>query len=596
MGKKRLIVSSIVMLIVMAFSSVPAFAGTHTLSIVGGTGGTVYGAGTYDEDEVVVIRAIANNGYYFDSWFYNGPGVIDDASKDQTTFKMPDRDASLTAIFKQGSAPTPPHKLTMTKTGNGSVSGEGDYTKGTVVTISAVPDAGWVFESWSFSGAGSVASKTSAQTTFTMPDADCTLTASFAAQSTKKYRLTMATNRYGSLYGTGDYAAGERVWVEAVADRGYSFYRWNADQGGSFSDKYSARTYFTMPASNVQISADFEEGSGGSSSSDGDYRLIVESEDGGTIRYSPNGYYYSGDRVSLTVEVKSGYTFDRWVTSDGGSFSNYTNTSTTFTMPSRRTTVTAIIKKNSSSDDNSASAGSLKLTITSPTGGGAMTGEGSYKENSTIKITAVPNTGYKFVRWEKIRGDGNIVNSYSANTEFRMGKETSTIEAYFEKATFNIKVNSNNGGSVTGPTSASPGEVVYLTANANAGFSFTSWSSSSGINFSSSTSSYTSFVMPSNDVNIVTTFTQTGSVPSSPPSVSPPTSSGTTPVAPASTTSPPTVQTQTQTQSSTKSENTGTPLPKTADTKDIIILSFTVSVLIGTLIVITVIKRRRPSN
>ena len=59
------------------------------------------------------------------------------------------------------------------------------------------------------------------------------------------------------------------------------------------------------------------------------------------------------------------------------------------------------------------------IVLASPTGGGTVTGGGSYDEGQKITISATPASGYSFVRWS----DGNTqatrtitVGSTTANT------------------------------------------------------------------------------------------------------------------------------------------------------------------------------------
>jgi hypothetical protein len=74
------------------------------------------------------------------------------------------------------------HTLTITAgTGGTITTGEaGEYAAGAQVSIAAQPNSGYTFDEWSGTGGGTFADTTSAATTFTMPDGDAAITATFA--------------------------------------------------------------------------------------------------------------------------------------------------------------------------------------------------------------------------------------------------------------------------------------------------------------------------------------------------------------------------------------------------------------------------------
>jgi len=81
------------------------------------------------------------------------------------SFQMPATDLSCTAKF------SPLIKtLSLSKIGNGQISGGGNFTVGSPVNLSAIPDAGWRFGGWSPSPCNS---------SFQMPATDLSCTADF---------------------------------------------------------------------------------------------------------------------------------------------------------------------------------------------------------------------------------------------------------------------------------------------------------------------------------------------------------------------------------------------------------------------------------
>ncbi|HEX9061707.1 MAG TPA: hypothetical protein VF941_16110, partial [Clostridia bacterium] len=73
------------------------------------------------------------------------------------------------------------------------------------------------------------------------------------------YTATMQAGTGGTITtGTsGSYSAGATITLAASAGSGYSFSGWTSSNGGTFADKTSLSTTFTMPANDVVITANF---------------------------------------------------------------------------------------------------------------------------------------------------------------------------------------------------------------------------------------------------------------------------------------------------------------------------------------------------
>jgi uncharacterized repeat protein (TIGR02543 family) len=156
------------------------------------------------------------------------------------------------------------------------------------------------------------------------------------------YNLTMAVTPVGTGTATDQtnmspYAEGVGVSIRAVAATGYHFTQWTAP-AGSFSNANAAETTFTMPAQDVTVTANFEEGV--------PYTLTLTASPiiGGTATdLTGASQYYEGDVVSIQAAAASGYQFVRW-TASAGSFSNANTQVTSFQMPAQDVTVTAVFE------------------------------------------------------------------------------------------------------------------------------------------------------------------------------------------------------------------------------------------------------------
>ncbi len=126
--------------------------------------------------------------------------------------------------------------------------GSGNYAAGTVVTITANnPPSGQAFSSWS---GATVASATSATTSITMPAANTSVTANYAASQSTTYPLTVVN---GS--GSGSYAAGTVVNITAnAAPSGQVFSSWT---GATVASASSASTTIAMPAAATTVTANY---------------------------------------------------------------------------------------------------------------------------------------------------------------------------------------------------------------------------------------------------------------------------------------------------------------------------------------------------
>ncbi len=152
----------------------PVGVTTYTLTMaVNGNGTTSPSAGehSYAEGTVVDITATPDEGWQFNNW----TGDVANPNSASTTVTM-DKNKTVTANFSQVGVTT--YTLTIGVSGNGTTdppAGEYIYAEGTVVAITATPDEGWQFDSWT----GEVANPNAASTTVTM-DKNKTVTANFS--------------------------------------------------------------------------------------------------------------------------------------------------------------------------------------------------------------------------------------------------------------------------------------------------------------------------------------------------------------------------------------------------------------------------------
>lgn len=148
---------------------------------------------------------------------------------------------------------TTEYKLSVNTIGNGSVSpGSGVYAEATTVTLTATPDAGYLFSGWSGDASGS------SLTTSVVMNTDKSVTATFVPEtSSDQYTLTISIVGNGSVSPSGGiYDAGTIVSLIATPDVGYEFSEWSGDISGT-----NLSTNVTMD-SNKSITATFRKSGG----------------------------------------------------------------------------------------------------------------------------------------------------------------------------------------------------------------------------------------------------------------------------------------------------------------------------------------------
>ena len=305
-------------------------SGTGTASDV--TANPPYGSGVE-----IDIKAVPAEGYGFVNWTAQPQVVFADANSAETSFTMPESNVTITAHFDVAYTVT----TQVDPAGGGTVLGQGEYARGAQVRIKGQPAAGYGFVDWTASPVVEFANATAAETTFTMPDSSVTVTANFELVY---YTLTMAvtpadTGTAVDLTGDASYAMGAEISIKAEPAEGYRFVNWTAP-AGSFANQNAATTTFTMPAENVTVTANFQEGA----AEEFTLTVAVQPLVGGILN-PPVGTYLREEGETVTIQVvapTSGYQFLYWMSSPGVTFSNANAPSTSFTMPGNDLTVTAV--------------------------------------------------------------------------------------------------------------------------------------------------------------------------------------------------------------------------------------------------------------
>ena len=183
--------------------------------------------------------------------------------------------------------------------------------------------------------------------------------------------------------------------------------------------------------------------------------VTVNAAQGGQATIDKNTYLY-GEQATAVATADTGYTFSNWTENDG-------------TVVSYDSTYTFEVKADHDLTANF-SINSYEITLYSD-GNGTVEGEGAYNYSSTATVTASPNTGYYFVNWTD--GDGNEVST-NASYSFTVN-DARSLKANFARKSYNIDVEAEDHGSVTGSGIYLYAEEVTVKAKPETGYHFVNW-------------------------------------------------------------------------------------------------------------------------
>lgn len=200
------------------------------------------------------VTATAKKGYKFKEW-----GGEDSGNPNQIIY---------VAKFEPKE-----YKVQLTVDGNGTATASPSQAEqGKKVTITATPERGYKFEKWKvINGGVTLDNANSATTTFTMPDENVEIKASFTKKSsegsshdTEYYYISTKTDKHGTVEARSKAKEGTEVSVTVDPDKGYKLDEITVTdkRGRDIKIKETNRENrykFTMPARDVTVEATFKQ-------------------------------------------------------------------------------------------------------------------------------------------------------------------------------------------------------------------------------------------------------------------------------------------------------------------------------------------------
>jgi hypothetical protein len=531
------------------FSMLPPDLYTLSLQVNPMGAGTVSGGGSFEEGQLVPVSASANAGYDFVNWTR---GEVEVSAEADFNYEMPAENVTLVANFE---------KQTFTIVASAGTGGSIDPL-GSIVVEYGESQSFVITADADFEIADVLVDNVSigalASYTFQNVTANHTIEAQFSMLPPDLYTLSLQVNPMGAgtVSGGGSFEADQLVPVSASANAGYDFVNWTR---GGVEVSASADFSYEMPAENVTLVANFEKqtftiaasaGTGGSIdplgsivveygesqsfviTPDADYEIanvLVDNVSIGAVAsytfenvtadhsieaqfsmlppdlytlslqvnpmgagtVSGGGSFEEGQLVPVSASANAGYDFVNWTR---GEVEVSAEADFNYEMPAENVTLVANFEKQT-------------FTIVASAGtGGSISPMGDvvveYGESQSFVITA--DAGYEIA---DVLVDNASIGAEASYT-FNNVTANHTIEAQFSMLppdlyTLSLQVNPMGAGTVSGGGSFEEGQLVPVSASANAGYDFVNWTLGGVIVSAEADFNYE---MPAENVTLVANF------------------------------------------------------------------------------------------
>jgi len=401
-------------------------------------GGTATGDGNFFCGEEITITAEADTCYSFLYWTENDVPIHFDP---EYIFILGTSDRDLVAHFELDYYDV---TVSANPTGGGMVTGGGSYACGATVTLVAEADTCYTFLYWT---ENEVPIYFDLEYTFIVGTSDHDLMAHFEVDYYDVFVSTSPTDG-GTIIGGENYYCGEQVTLVAEADTCYSFLYWTEnDVPIHFDPEY----IFILGTSDRDLVAHFEL----------DYydvTVSINQLEGGTV--TGGGNFYCGEQVTVIAEADTCYTFLYWA--ENGIPVHY-ELEYEFVLGASDRNLIAHFDLDFY--DVTASA--------NPTGGGTVTGGGSYVCGAPVTLVAEADTCYTFLYWT----ENDIPVYFDLEYTFTLGTSDRNLVAQFELDYYDVTVSVNppEGGTVIGGGNYYCGEQLTVIAEADTCYTFLYW-------------------------------------------------------------------------------------------------------------------------
>lgn len=177
-----------------------------------------------------------------------------------------------------------------------------------------------------------------------------------------------------------------------------------------------------MPDENVQITARFVSRK---------YSINLAESTRGAVK-SSHTEAAAGEKVTLSATPSEGYKFEIWSIATPEKTVTLKENPATLTMPRGEIDVVALFV---AEDAPPLPPNKYRLTVESndPEGGTATADKTETEAGEQITLTATPENGYQFTRWQVVAGDIRLINPWLNLATIAMPAENAHIEAWFSR-------------------------------------------------------------------------------------------------------------------------------------------------------------------
>ncbi len=352
---------------------------------------------------------------------------------------------------------------------NPAPQGNGQYTKDTIVTLTAEPSAGYDWISWNGTDNDTINPTTERM------NGDKTVNVNFE----ERYSLIINNQLViGSVVSftegsvtinpppsniDGKYHTGTLVTLTVQTNPGYE---WN---GWTGTNNNSANPTTVIMNSGKQITLMFT----------GRYELIINGQtvtsniltfEEGSITIEPapgaDGKYALNTQVTLLAQPNAGYSWQSW-----SGVSAYTSNPTTVLMNSNKHITVNWGQAFVVMINNQQLTGvSLSFIGGNVTASPAPMDNGTYAKNARVTLTAVPASGYRFGWW------GGEISSTTNPITITINSDKNITVVFVKTFALTVTIDPQGGGTVSpGSGNYDEGSRLTLTATAAAGYRFDHW-------------------------------------------------------------------------------------------------------------------------
>ena len=398
----------------------------------------------------------------------------------------------------EASEPATKYTVTIGELTNGKITASStSAAKGTEITLTVTPDAGYALDTLTVKDASGAAVSASGNK-FTMPASNVTVTATFKQQ----YNVKINTAVNGSVSASTTACAPKTEVVLTVAPAaGYELDTLSVMNVATNTAVAVSGGKFTMPEANVNVVATFKEATSKT------YNVKLNTAVNGGVSASTTTAKEE-DIVTLTVKPAADYVLDALTVKDAANnaittkaVSGKENTYT-FKMPAANVTVAATFK---------AATYTVNITNSTADKGTVSVNPAVYEKGDTVTLIVEPAYAQYEVKTLTVKAGDKVIETTKAgaNYKFTMPAEDVTVVSSFAKIRYALNIAKTTGGTVTSDKETyAMNETVTVTIKPDTGYSRGTMVIKSGDKEIEPTRSglVFTFKMPGEAVNVEHTF------------------------------------------------------------------------------------------